>query len=561
MTYPLIYLGLQEYTSPSTDQAIKVADDAGNVLQSYRLISTANISSSILSIAATANGKIYAAGRYVNTTPTVTYGYRVIWENRIVQSLTQKGAIYCIKTDDTGNVYVCGDYVSDAATDPHDTNPYSVRKYNANGELVWSKFPQIDFQSIGNLRHLSLDGSGNVYVCGVVNRIAKFDSSGNQQWIKTASWELSYSTIKKIIVADDGYIYTLGNVKWITKWDSSGNEIWSIDNLYPSPDASFTMGFCMDDNSNSYLMVEVNNFPHLFKFDNSGNLIYEKIYVVEEMPSGLTLLNLNLLDMVTDGTYLYGFATKTVKISCSDGSVVSYFDIYNQGSITNIYPLCINLQQTDILGASIGFESSGHRWIGDYTSFAPAVDLQFEIGPPLWRRDIIDASPQTYYAAVFRRTGQELNAKIKSFSARKGSSGLSISAVITGFDSQLLVSLSEYSDWMLVITRKVLINGETLEDDLFYAPLMSTRYDIGSNSASMTFSAKKETITQYFQTRQIKNIFYSSVINNRRRVRGAIDLYLEIGDTADIGGGESFIVDEIIYYCSSTQATMEVAEA
>jgi hypothetical protein len=114
---------------------------------------------------------------------------------------------------------------------------------------------------------------------------------------------------------------------------------------------------------------------------------------------------------------------------------------------------------------------------------------------------------------------------------------------------------------MLVITRKVLVNGETLEDDLFYAPLMSTRYDIGGNNASMTFSAKKETITQYFQTRQIKNIFYSSVINNRRRVRGAIDLYLEIGDTADIGGGESFIVDEIIYYCSSTQATMEVAEA
>ena len=30
-------------------------------------------------------------------------------------------------------------------------------------------------------------------------------------------------------------------------------------------------------------------------------------------------------------------------------------------------------------------------------------------------------------------------------------------------------------------------------------------------------------------------------------MRGAIDLYLEIGDTADIGGGESFIVDEIIY--------------
>lgn len=73
MTYPLIYLGLQEYTLPSTDQAIKVADDAGNVLQSYRLISTANISSSIVSIAATANGKIYAAGRYINAIPTVTH--------------------------------------------------------------------------------------------------------------------------------------------------------------------------------------------------------------------------------------------------------------------------------------------------------------------------------------------------------------------------------------------------------------------------------------------------------------------------------------------------------
>lgn len=560
MTYPLIYLGFQDYYSLSTDQSVRAIDDAGNILQSYRLTSATIVKVDVLSIAATKNGKIYAAGRYTNTTPTTTYGYRVIWANRIVQSLTQKGIIYCIKVDDAGNVYVCGDYVSDAATDPHDTNPYSVRKYNASGVLVWSKFPQIDFQSIGNLRHLSLDGSGNVYVCGVVNRIAKFDSSGNQQWIKTASWELSYSTIKKIIVADDGYIYTIGNVKWITKWDSLGNEIWSIDNLYPSPDNSSTQSFCIDASNNIYLMCAINNFPHLFKFNNSGTLVFEKIYTVEEMPSGLTLLNLNFQDIGTDSAYLYGYVTKSVKLSCTDGSVVSYFDIYNQRDVTNSYPFCISVQQTEILGSSIEFESSGHRWIGDYTSFSPGIDLRFETDPPWLRRDFLDGNVETHYAAEIRRPGQILSIKITSFSARKNQSGLSLSVVVSTFDADLLSAISAHTDWTLSIIRSIFLNSAEFKDDLFSAPLDEIRYDVGSKNASMTFGASTTTISQYFQTREIKNIFYSSLINNKRRVRGSIDLYLEIGDTADIGSGETLLVGEIIYYCSATQATMEVAE-
>lgn len=560
MTYPLIYLGFQDYNSLPADQSIRAIDDAGNILQSYRLTSATIVNVDVLSIAATKNGKIYAAGRYTNTTPTTTYGYRVIWANRIVQSLTQKGIIYCIKVDDAGNAYVCGDYVSDAATDPHDTNPYSVRKYNANGELVWSKFPQIDFQSIGNLRHLSLDGSGNVYVCGVVNRIAKFDSSGNQQWIKTASWELSYSTIKKIIVADDGYIYTLGNVKWITKWDSSGNEIWSIDDLYPSPDNSSTQSFCIDDSNNIYLMCAINNFPHLFKFNNSGTLVFEKIYTVGEMPSGLTLLNLNFQDIGTDSAYLYGYVTKSVKLSCTDGSVVSYFDIYNQRDVTNSYPFCISVQQTEILGSLIEFESSGHRWIGDYTSFSPGIDLRFEIDSPWLRRDFLDGNVKTHYAAEIRRPGQILSIKITSFSARKNQSGLSLSVVVSTFDADLLSAISAHTDWTLAIIRSIFLNSAEFKDDLFSAPLDEIRYDVGSKNASMTFGASTTTVSQYFQTREIKNIFYSSLINNKRRVRGSIDLYLEIGDTADIGSGETLLVGEIIYYCSTTQATMEVVE-
>lgn len=552
MTYPLIYVGLQEYFSKPDDKAVKVIDDAGNVLQSYRLTSLSESVIDTLSIAATKNGRIYVAGRVFGAASSKG-GYKIIWAGRTVQSVTQKGVIYCVKTDDSGNVYVCGDYVADAATDPHDTAPYSIRKYNSNGALVWSKFPQVDFQSIGNLRHLSLDASGNIYICGWTNLIAKFDNNGNQIWIKRAEWELFFATIDKIIVAADGFIYTVGSARWITKWDSSGNEILSIDRQYSYDYSVYTKSFCMDDSSNIYMLVDVDGHPHLFKFNNSGTLVFEKTYTTEEVPQEFS-------DIETDGVYLYGYKTKIVKLSCADGSVVSYFDIYNPAPVTNNYPFCINLQQTEIISTFIDFESSGHRWVGDYTSFAQVNNIGFDVAAPQLRRDFLAEIIETHYSAELRKTGQIIPIKITSFSARKNQSGLSLSAVLSTFDIDLLLAISSYTDWTLVIVRLSSLDGKKFSDDFISAPLQGIRYDIGSTKASMTFSASTSTINRYSQTRQIKNISYSSLTNNKRRVRGSIDLYLEIGDTADIGNGETFVVGDITYYCSTTQSTMEISE-
>jgi len=45
-----------------------------------------------------------------------------------------------------------------------------------------------------------------------------------------------------------------------------------------------------------------------------------------------------------------------------------------------------------------------------------------------------------------------------------------------------------------------------------------------------------------------------------RRVRCAVDTYLAVGDTADLGGGETLIVTEIVYNISPETALMEIAE-
>lgn len=111
----------------------------------------------------------------------------------------------------------------------------------------------------------------------------------------------------------------------------------------------------------------------------------------------------------------------------------------------------------------------------------------------------------------------------------------------------------------------VIQNGFALGDtetltELLRVNFESFRYDLGARSGSASLSGHKQVTYSNPKTRRLLGISYKNVTDGLRRVRCEPDMWLNPGDTADVGGGETFVVDAISYSVTPRQATMEVSE-
>ncbi|MBA3664159.1 MAG: T9SS type A sorting domain-containing protein [Bacteroidetes bacterium] len=137
-----------------------------------------------------------------------------------------------ITADNTGNVYVCG-YFTDTTkfngvqVNGKGNHDIFIAKYNSSGVFQWVKTAG----SVGRdeAKGVKCDASGNVYICGMYSNsayfnaqttltctagyfdafVAKYDPSGNMLWIKRGSSD--YDDVAWSITMDSqGKIYTAG---------------------------------------------------------------------------------------------------------------------------------------------------------------------------------------------------------------------------------------------------------------------------------------------------------------------------------------------------------------
>jgi uncharacterized delta-60 repeat protein len=170
--------------------------------------------------------------------------------------------------DSSGNVYVTG-----TSTGSETGQDYLTIKYDSSGQQLWASTYSSPENNWDEGRSIGLDGSGNVYVTGVLEYsegkastddwgTIKYDSSGAEQWVRTYNGPASIADEAWSIAVDvDGNSYVVGYSHGLTsgsdltsiKYDTDGMQQWL--QAYDSPKHGTDSGFdiTLDSQGNVYV--------------------------------------------------------------------------------------------------------------------------------------------------------------------------------------------------------------------------------------------------------------------------------------------------------------------
>lgn len=167
-------------------------------------------------------------------------------------------------TDPSGNVYIAGGTDGSLGGANAGLRDALIVKYDSQGNKLWTK--QIGTSSFDTIYGITTDKQANVYVAGVTEGnlagpkqaevsdafVAKYDSNGNQQWIKQFGKDVIFQTFS-IATDDNSNVFLSGlDVKsapapqlakddfWVSKFDTNGNQQWFTE---LGPDNTYTESY------------------------------------------------------------------------------------------------------------------------------------------------------------------------------------------------------------------------------------------------------------------------------------------------------------------------------
>jgi hypothetical protein len=167
-----------------------------------------------------------------------------------------------VATDNSGNIYVGGTVYNTISGNT--TNDFIVIKYNSGGTKQWEKIYNTGIGFNDQLKDMVVDGSGNVYVTGSVNKVnvnssfltIKYNSAGTQQWVKTYNASDEYSTPNAVFTDGLGNVYVTGvlNQNYHTiKYNSAGTQQWLATYNNGANSYDFATAIWVDGSGNVYV--------------------------------------------------------------------------------------------------------------------------------------------------------------------------------------------------------------------------------------------------------------------------------------------------------------------
>lgn len=186
---------------------------------------------------------------------------------------------YAISSDTNGNVYLAGEEGKTVKT-------VYLRKYDTNGNILWTITTGANFGGSEGIYGLAVDANGYIFASGYATVtgegtnvwIGKYDSNGSQVWSKTYSGSPEGNDSGKAIAVDtSGNIFVTGTLTitsegaslWLAKYDNSGNLVWTT----TATADTVGNGLAIDTTGNIY----VSGDSHVYKFDSNGSAVYSFI--------------------------------------------------------------------------------------------------------------------------------------------------------------------------------------------------------------------------------------------------------------------------------------------
>ena len=242
-----IYIGGITYNTQTASDFLALSyDTSGNLAWDY-VWDNVNLNDGITKIYNSGDKICLAGGSEVNPN---NWAYTVISLNATTGSYLYQSLsggygdgidrITDITKDAVGNIYVTG-----GAANANSDYDFRTLKLTPTLNIVWSKTYHSSGSANDVASGLAVDDQGNVYVTGYSETdnngtdftTLKYDSSGQQLWVRTYDGKDHAADTAKAIILDanqnpviTGVSTQLGNRDFYTlKYDAQGNTAWSID--------------------------------------------------------------------------------------------------------------------------------------------------------------------------------------------------------------------------------------------------------------------------------------------------------------------------------------------
>jgi len=305
----------EDFPSPPPDSFLMRYDSAGNQAWSRQITTTEGVI--LTSVAGDGSGGVYAAGStqgplggQASTGVDEPFLLRydatgnLLWARVFGTGDGDLGL--SVASDGAGNAYVCGFTPGDMYGTNQGGFDVFLAKYDSSGDQQWVR--QFGGTGFEEGRSVAVDAAGNAYVTGYTTGelaaspsaggydayLAKYDASGNQQWVR--QWGAEGTDMGEEVAADSqGFAYVFGQADdvdlFVRKYDGAGNLVWEAD--VSTPQADVARSIAIDEDGNVLLSGRTNGEfdgersdwrcnAFLAKLDESGEMKWGELWGTQE---------------------------------------------------------------------------------------------------------------------------------------------------------------------------------------------------------------------------------------------------------------------------------------
>jgi len=592
---PLLAVGCHGF-NPYDAPALQKFDSAGNPYAHGHRVYTGKNVIMIAGVALTGSGHTITTAAlryYTDVAAQAAYGedaattvYRGV-HGDVRWSANHGAPCLGVTVDPSGNVYTFGDAINaygQPRTTPTDSGTFvTTRKYSPSGTPIWSADHGFSaaFSVYGAEVHRSiLYHDGYIYTGGFSTPYAAPLVTKTDAATGDVIWSLP---------AESGYVWGLatdadGNIVQVGSFPPPGGGIAQALRKH-DPDGVYIAGSQgpLNDtgdrssgrkgvvNSAGHIIAAMSptligaEYRVLFEYDENC------LFVAHDDASIVRPINGLVID-ADDVIYLChsvpsggasGPAARTVRCAV-DLSQVWYsptFGVDTADVVGNAIS-AISLAIAEVETPPLRFKArlAVPTISGDAYVIPPALPLRFRLGQPLTLRDYVGASLPVVWRLAFP-DDPDLSLPLRSVQIRRVETTTALTLVVSIPDADGITALEDQIGADMTLYRGFRFpDGREQLEPMVTVPLAGITADVGSSNASATLTGTLTAEAQVPETRRLQGISYRNTRDGKRRVRCAVDTFLQPGTVADLGDGETFTVGEITIFADFDTSSMEVTE-